>query len=102
VKRVTWPVAFTITFAGVPLVVILLAAATAYPAVVLPMLAGAGLFVTAERIGRRRAQIAERAAIEYPSHAALVAAALPPMPTVPIRRAIVSADAPTQPRRQYR
>src|SRR5262245_45233709 len=100
-RRLTWPDAFALVFGGVPLVVIVLAAIAAYPGAMLPLFFGAGLFTAGTRIARRRTALAQRAALDYPRNAAIVAAPLPPMPTVPIRRATLH-DAPTQPRRRLR
>lgn len=84
--RITWPVAFTVVFGVVPLAAFLVAVVCVYPAQALPFFGGVAVFVAAERIGRRRVALAQRAAIEYPRNAAIVAAVLPEPRTVPIRR----------------
>ena len=83
--RLNWPTAFALVFGALPALALLLAVLCVYPAPALSFAFGAACFVAGDRIGRRRAAIAERAAVEYRSNAALIAAPLPELPTVPAR-----------------
>lgn len=82
----SWPTAFVLVFGGMPLVVFATAVLVTYPAVILPLLAMALGAVWFGRKQSRRDALAERAAAEYPFAAALVAAPLPDMPTIPMGR----------------
>ena len=85
-RRIDWPTAFAIVFGAVPLAVFLVAVLVAFPVQTLSFSGGAAIFWTCERIGRRRAAVAERAALAYPRNAAIVAQPLPDLPTIPMRR----------------
>lgn len=84
-RQITWPVAFVLVFGVLPAFAFTVAVAVTYPAQALPFFGGVAVFIAAERIGRRRAAVAARAALAYRHNAAIVVAPLPDMPTVPIR-----------------
>lgn len=85
-RAITWPVAFVLVFGALPAFIFGVAVLCTFPGQALPFAGGIALFVLAERISRRRTAVAERAALEYPRNAAIVAAPLPDMPTIPLRR----------------
>ena len=85
-SRLDWPEAFAIVFGVVPLVIFGIAVLCAFPAVVLPVLATTMGAVCLARRQARRDALAARCAAEYPFAATLVAAPLPDLPTVPMRR----------------
>lgn len=83
---ITWPQAFVIVFGGLPLVVFATAVVFTYPVLGLPLLATALGAVWFARRQSRRDALLERANQQHPALAAFVAAPLPDMPTVPMRR----------------
>ena len=85
--NLTWPAAFVLVFGGVPLVVSGVAVLCVYPAIVLPVLVTVLGAVWLGRNQARRDGLAARADQQHAVLAALVAAPLPDLPTVPIRRA---------------
>jgi hypothetical protein len=83
--NLSWPMATTIIFAGMPAFVFSVAVVCAYPGIVLPMLGIACAAWGYRTKQARHAALAERAVAGYPFAAALVAAPLPDLPTVPRR-----------------
>lgn len=84
-NRMTWPMAFALVFGAVPFAVFMVAVCAVYPFVGVPIVAGAVVAHGAYVRYRRDAALIDRAAVDYPRAAALVAAPLPDMPTVPNR-----------------
>lgn len=85
-RAITWPVAFVLVFGALPAFAFTVAVVCTFPGQALPFASGVALFALGERISRRRAAVAERAALAYPHNAAIVARPLPDMPTIPLRR----------------
>lgn len=85
-NRLNWPTAFVLVFGALPAFAFTVAVVCMFPGQALPFAGGIALFVLGERISRRRAAVAERAALAYPNNAAIVAARLPDLPTIPLRR----------------
>jgi len=86
-KSLTWPQAFTITFAGLPAFMFTVAVIGVYPATGVPLVLGALAAYGVHRRARTQAALALRASADYPANLALVAAPLPELPTVPMRTA---------------
>lgn len=98
-KPLNWPTAFALVFAGLPAFVFATAVVFVYPHIALPLLLGGTAAVWQSRRKARRDALAARADAQHTALAALVAGPLPPLPTVPMRRAVRSIhDAPTVPR----
>ena len=91
-KQLTWPTAFALTFAGLPAFVFAVAVIATNPLVGWPLLASGAFAYGAYRRHVQMAELAARAELLYPANAALVAAPLPEMPTVPLRRPLRAVD----------
>jgi membrane protein implicated in regulation of membrane protease activity len=87
-RNISWPTAFALVFGIVPLVVFGIAVLCTYPAGATGFLAVAAAVVLYERRQTRRTALARRCSADYQRAAALVAAPLPDMPTVPMRKVV--------------
>lgn len=85
ILRLTWPMAFALVFGGLPLIVFGVAVLCAYPAIMLPVFVVAMATFCYCRRQVVHAALAARCSAEYQHAAALVAAPLPDLPTVPMR-----------------
>lgn len=86
--NLNWPTAFVLVFGGMPLVVFAAAVLVAYPGIFLPSFTTMLIAAWFGRRQSRRDALAARCAAGYPLAAAFVAAPLPDLPTVPLRRAL--------------
>ncbi|VEG57135.1 Uncharacterised protein [Mycolicibacterium aurum] len=86
-NRINWPTAFVIVFGAVPFAVFIIAVLAVYPLVGWPLVAGAVVAHGAYLRHRRDTALAERAAIDFPRNAEIVAQRLPEPRTVPLRQA---------------
>lgn len=86
-KSLTWPQAFVLVFGALPAFMFTVAVISVYPMTGVPLVLGGLAAYGLHRRGRTRAALALRAAANYPANLALVAAPLPELPTVPMRRA---------------
>ena len=86
-RQLTWPQAFALVFGALPAFAFTVAVLGVYPLVGWPLLASGAFAIGAYRRHVHFAALAARALADYPANLALVAAPLPELPTVPMRRA---------------
>ena len=91
-KQLSWPTAFALVFGALPAFVFAVAVIATTPLVGWPLLASGAFAYGAYRRHVQMAALAARAELLYPANAALVAAPLPDMPTVPLRRPLRAVE----------